>query len=155
MYNISVKDAKGTVVIDELDAHIHPEWQLMIKKTLCKMFPKLQFIITTHSPHIISSAEAGEVIIMNKDSRNATLEPSSKSYSGWSTDNILEDIMAVNNLENKKYNLLINRALDSVESKNSTKLLEDIVELKEVSHPNDPIVMSLEIKLAGLKLGDA
>ncbi|MGL4538777.1 MAG: AAA family ATPase, partial [Cetobacterium sp.] len=48
-----VKSAEGTVIIDELCAHLHPEWQLVVKDVLCKIFPGLQFIVTTHSPHMI------------------------------------------------------------------------------------------------------
>lgn len=59
-----IPDSTGTVIIDELDVHLHPEWQLTIRKSLATIFPKLQFIITTHSPHLITSAEAGELIVL-------------------------------------------------------------------------------------------
>lgn len=47
----------GVVLIDELDAHVHPEWQLEIGPWLKKAFPKVQFIVTTHSPLICQAAD--------------------------------------------------------------------------------------------------
>ena len=99
--NILVQQAEGTVFIDELDVHLHPEWQLMIRDMLDKVFPKLQFVFTTHSPHLIASAKAGEIIKLPSGEDTIEIQASDKSYSGWSTDEILEDVMEVKNLENK------------------------------------------------------
>lgn len=43
-------DLQGVVLIDEIEAHLHPRWQREFPKLLSKIFPKVQFIITTHSP---------------------------------------------------------------------------------------------------------
>lgn len=45
-----VADFEGIVLIDELEAHLHPKWQKEFPKLLAKHFPKIQFIVTTHSP---------------------------------------------------------------------------------------------------------
>lgn len=50
-----IQNATGTVLIDEIDLHLHPSWQLTALDSLKKSFPNLQFIVTTHSPLIISS----------------------------------------------------------------------------------------------------
>ncbi|WP_312072133.1 AAA family ATPase [Anaerotignum propionicum] len=70
-----IPEATGTVVIDELDVHLHPEWQLTIRKSLETFFPKLQFIITTHSPHLIATAESGELIVLPKLQQTICVEP--------------------------------------------------------------------------------
>lgn len=51
----------GVVVIDEVDAHLHPSWQRMIGPWFRRYFPKLQFIVTTHSPLVCQAAEHGTV----------------------------------------------------------------------------------------------
>lgn len=51
----------GVVVIDEIDAHLHPTWQHRIGQWLCKFFPKIQFIVTTHSPIVCQAAEKGSI----------------------------------------------------------------------------------------------
>ena len=45
----------GIVLIDEIELHLHPSWQQQILPTLQKIFPKIQFIVTTHSPQVVSS----------------------------------------------------------------------------------------------------
>ncbi|MEM7655028.1 MAG: AAA family ATPase [Bacteroidota bacterium] len=51
----------GVVLIDEIDAHLHPTWQVRIGQWFTQYFPKLQFIVTTHSPLICRAAEKGSV----------------------------------------------------------------------------------------------
>ena len=49
----------GIVLIDEIDLHLHPEWQLHILNDLSAMFPRIQFIVSTHAPLILSSVKDG------------------------------------------------------------------------------------------------
>jgi hypothetical protein len=53
--------APGIVLIDEVDAHLHPTWQRQIGLFLRKCFPNIQFVVTTHSPLICQAAEVGTV----------------------------------------------------------------------------------------------
>ena len=103
--NILVNKAFGTVMIDELDVHLHPQWQLIVSYGLKQIFPNLQFIVTTHSPHIIASADKNEVIIVPELSEEMDLKPTEKKFNGWTTDEILEEVMGVTNLVNKRYTL--------------------------------------------------
>lgn len=54
-------DMPGVVLIDEIDAHLHPTWQAKIGQWFTKVFPKIQFIVTTHSPLICRAAETGTI----------------------------------------------------------------------------------------------
>jgi energy-coupling factor transporter ATP-binding protein EcfA2 len=51
----------GVVLIDEVDAHLHPTWQRQVGHWLREHFPKMQFIVTTHSPLICQAATVGSV----------------------------------------------------------------------------------------------
>ena len=51
------KKTHGTVIIDEIDEHLHPELQVRILKALHNTFPKIQFIVSTHAPLVMSSVE--------------------------------------------------------------------------------------------------
>ena len=51
------KQTHGTVIIDEIDEHLHPELQVRILKALHNTFPKIQFIVSTHAPLVMSSVE--------------------------------------------------------------------------------------------------
>ena len=48
---------EGVVLIDEIDLHLHPRWQRTALPKLRDVFPKLQLIVTTHSPQVLSSVE--------------------------------------------------------------------------------------------------
>jgi predicted ATP-binding protein involved in virulence len=53
--------AEGVVLIDEVDLHLHPQWQRVVLPGLRRAFPKLQFIVSTHSPQVLSSARNRQV----------------------------------------------------------------------------------------------
>lgn len=150
--NILVQQAEGTVFIDELDVHLHPEWQLMIRDMLDKVFPKLQFVFTTHSPHLIASAKAGEIIKLPSGEDTIEIQASDKSYSGWSTDEILEDVMEVKNLENKEYNIELKKAMEYIVNRDIENIEKSIEKLEQIVHPNNTIVNQMKIKLAELML---
>ncbi len=57
----TVKDLYGIVLLDEIDTYLHPKWQRNILKVLVEEFPKLQFIVTTHSPLIISNLSKNDI----------------------------------------------------------------------------------------------
>jgi len=145
-------ESTGTVLIDELDLHLHPEWQFSLRDGLLNMFPNIQFIVTTHSPHLLSSAKGNEVIIMNRnhEENEFNLKPSEKRFSGWNTDQILSEVMGVESLDNKDYEKLISNAFDNVEQKSLTGLKDAINSLTKICHPNDSILTVLNAKYASI-----
>jgi hypothetical protein len=54
-------DVPGVVLIDEIDVHLHPTWQTRIGQWFTKFFPKIQFIVTTHSPLVCRACENGSI----------------------------------------------------------------------------------------------
>ncbi len=65
----------GIVLIDEIDLHLHPEWQKTIINDLRKAFPSLQFIVTTHAPLIVGSLKDGEIFcIADKQAFNFPIQ---------------------------------------------------------------------------------
>lgn len=56
---------EGVVLIDEIELHLHPDWQNKIIKGLTETFPNLQFIVTTHSPLILSGLRKDSITILN------------------------------------------------------------------------------------------
>ncbi len=61
----AVKNTEGVVLIDEIDMHLHPKWQRHIIADFKRTFPKIQFIVTTHSPFIVQSLLSDEIINLN------------------------------------------------------------------------------------------
>ena len=54
------------VIIDELDAHIHPSWQQKLASLLRENFPNVQFIVSAHSPLLIEGCRSGEVSVLRR-----------------------------------------------------------------------------------------
>jgi len=61
----------GVVLIDEIDAHLHPEWQREIGFWLKRHFPKIQFLVTTHSPLICQAADANGLFVLPEPGSDA------------------------------------------------------------------------------------
>jgi predicted ATPase len=59
-------DYEGLVLVDEIDLHLHPRWQRHIVRGLKRVFPKLQFVVTTHSPLVLAGLEADEVVQLQR-----------------------------------------------------------------------------------------
>jgi AAA15 family ATPase/GTPase len=96
-------DVQGVVLIDELDAHLHIDLQKKVFPFLTCFFPRIQFIVTTHSPFILSSI-ANAVIY---DLENRLLV---EDLSGYSYDGIIESYF-----DNDKYSEIIKNKLEKYE----------------------------------------
>jgi predicted ATP-binding protein involved in virulence len=59
--------ATGIVLLDEIDAHLHPRWKMRIVGRLRATFPAMQFIVTTHEPLCLRGAEDNEVVLFQRD----------------------------------------------------------------------------------------
>lgn len=59
--------AEGIVLIDELEAHLHPRWKQRIATSLRRAYPRIQFLYSTHDPLCLQNAPPGEVHIMKRD----------------------------------------------------------------------------------------
>lgn len=57
---------EGLVLIDEVDQHMHPRWQVRILADLRRIFPRLTFAVTTHSPLTLLGAEDGEIVMLRR-----------------------------------------------------------------------------------------
>lgn len=77
---------RALLLVDEIDVHLHPEWQRRILPLLEEHFPRLQIIATTHSPLVVGSARPGEVLHLRDD---RTLIRVDENFSGWRSDQIL------------------------------------------------------------------
>ena len=96
-----VNETPGIVLIDEIDMHLHPQWQWNVVKALKTTFPKVQFVVTTHSPIVIASCKDEKLIVLSQnpvETRHTKLEFAyDRSVQGWQVDDVLEDIMKTAN----------------------------------------------------------
>jgi predicted ATP-binding protein involved in virulence len=85
----------GVLLIDEVDMHLHPRWQQLIVDLLREAFPALQLILTTHSPHVLSTVDKDSIrVIRLSDGESFILTPTLQTRGVQSAD-VLASIMGV------------------------------------------------------------
>jgi energy-coupling factor transporter ATP-binding protein EcfA2 len=77
------------LLIDEMDSHLHPEWQRLLIPKVKQLFPNLQVVATTHSPLMIANSEVGELVRIERNGAELLVEPIAISLEGYRADQIL------------------------------------------------------------------
>ena len=97
-YPEDIEKKSGILIIDEIDAHLHPSWQRRIIPALTKHFPNLQIFCSTHSPLMLAGLKAGQVQLLNRDEKGkVTVSRNEQDIVGWSADEILRGFLDVPN----------------------------------------------------------
>lgn len=92
---------KAIVLIDEIDAHLHPSWEQKIIGLLRREFPHVQFIITAHSPLIVAGCLEKEVNIIRHTNDGFYLEQPTKNFIGYSTPELFKMIFEIEDRDNQ------------------------------------------------------
>ena len=95
----AAKETPGIVLIDEVDMHLHPSWQQSVICDLQKAFPKIQFIVTTHSPQVLSSVPPESIRILRWDNNIISIDKPEFSL-GAESYQLLKDIQRVDTRPN-------------------------------------------------------
>ena len=119
----------AVVLIDEIEQHLHPAWQRQVISSLTKTFPNCQFIITTHSPQVISKVQPESIYILAKEGDNIVTKRPSYSF-GRDSNRILEDLMGVDERpsEIKEQLLELFRLIDAGKLEKARKLRQELAE---------------------------
>ncbi|MGL4695162.1 AAA family ATPase [Enterococcus larvae] len=150
---INIEEYEGLVLIDEIDLHLHPIWQSKIIQILKNTFPNVQFIITSHSPHVIQNLAADEIIALEYNEKNKIqlkeLQLNGYGLQGWTVNEILEDVMGMKETQTS----LLTETMDAFESalneENEACIKESYAVLNNLLHPNSPLRKIIEIQKAG------
>lgn len=128
-------ETPGVIFIDEVDLHLHPQWQKKILGDLQSVFPNVQFIVTTHSPHVIASVK-GENIVRLEQYR--VVENIENSF-GKDANLILNTFMGVSERP-EPINSDINKIYDLLEEERYDEANLAVNRLADVLEENDPII---------------
>jgi predicted ATP-binding protein involved in virulence len=85
---------EGVILIDEVDLHLHPGWQQRILPDLMRTFPNIQFIVTTHSPQVVSTVSASSLRVITWEQDQARLIPVDFSL-GAESQQVLKQVLGV------------------------------------------------------------
>lgn len=100
--SMNALDTSGIVLIDEVELHLHPRWQQEIVLGLQKTFPNIQFILTTHSPQVLSTVDRNCIrqLCFDDNSQLTVVTPKFQTKGVMSSD-ILSQIMGTNSTPDK------------------------------------------------------
>ena len=79
----------AVILVDEIDLHLHPQFQRELHSFLTETFPKTQFIVTAHSPLILQSAPDANIILLKKEGDHVVVEQNLHEIKNWRIDQIL------------------------------------------------------------------
>lgn len=138
---------EGIVLIDEIELHMHPSWQRKILNVLKKTFPNIQFIITTHSPIVLSEADEDYNLLFMESDNNAVQVLTVNPLSGYDTNAVLEQFMGTKSINPKTESLIhsIYVAIDQGNYDEAKRKIEYLVEMTNENHP-DVIMANMELK---------
>jgi hypothetical protein len=89
----------GIVIIDEIDAHLHPAWQRKIAPLLRKNFPNIQFILTAHSPLVVAGCGSGEVAILRRENSDLKVVDFQRDFVGATSQDIYRNLFEIEDLD--------------------------------------------------------
>jgi predicted ATP-binding protein involved in virulence len=127
-----IKDGRAIVLIDELDLHLHPQWQRMVVERLITTFPNCQFIVTTHSPQIIGEVAPERITII---SDNQVYQPD-RSF-GIDSSRILEELMDTK-IRTSKVETQLNKLFHLIDEERLDEGMYIILVLESDLVENDP-----------------
>jgi predicted ATP-binding protein involved in virulence len=152
---INAAEFDGIILIDELELHLHPEWQGKIAKILVEVFPNVQFVTATHSPHILQSANPNEIIALASDDRKVyqrNLDGRKYGYQGWTVEEILVDVMGMSDTRTKAYYEQLNKFECAIEQNDYKNAKDAFTELDYLLHPNNHLRKLLKFELASVEV---
>lgn len=141
------------VLIDEIDLHLHPQWQRDIISFLSRAFPNTQFIVTTHSPLVIQSMEDVNLYVLHRvDDKVKVVRSDYNNFLGWTVEEIMKDTMMMgNDTRSDEYNSFISEFDDGLDAADYEKAKSAYKKLIDILHPDNPTRRLLEIQLSRLK----
>ena len=136
-----IQDGEGIVLIDEIDLHLHPQWQRSVVDQLCRTFPKCQFVATTHSPLVIGEVRPDQIILIE----DGQVHKPSRTY-GVDSNEILEALMYASPRKQEVQEAII-RIFDLIDERKRKKAYAEIGKLEEKVGHDDPIVIRARTRL--------
>ena len=129
-----LEETSGVIVIDEIDLHLHPQWQQTIIIDLNTIFPKIQFIVSSHAPAVINSVAKEQIRILDN---GEIYMPAAQTY-GRDANSILREVMKVSErpMDIKQRMNLFYSYMDENNYQEADKILTEIESIVGTTDPD-------------------
>lgn len=135
-------EGEGVVLIDELDLHLHPKWQMEVVGKLRQIFPNCQFFATTHSPHVLSDVSNEQIYLLD----NGEIRQNSYNPYGKLVNDVLSSYFSIPMPRNISIISEISNAYEALKIGDSCEFKKIFGRLSERLGKSDPDVVSLKIE---------
>ena len=88
--------SEAIVLIDEIELHLHPSWQQRVLPDLVRTFPNTQFMVSTHSPQVLTSVRPEHIVALSREGDDVFATQASAATYGAEAGNVLSSVMGVN-----------------------------------------------------------
>ena len=145
---------EAVVLVDEIDLHLHPKWQRDLVPTLSKIFPNVQFIVTTHSPHVLQSMEDVNLYVLRRNAESGEIEAERSNvtnFTGWTVEEILSETMELKEgVRSVVYNEKKRAFENALKAKDRQAAERLYAELEQMMRPGNPMRSIYRIELEEL-----
>ena len=142
-------EGEAIVLIDEIDLHLHPAWQHQILHCLMDLFPNAQFIISTHSPHVITHVPKDSLFLL--EMRDANLEICPASAYGKAADQVLKSVMGMETTRPDDIEQVLRAIYRDIEAKDYDVAKQKLRNLQN-EIDEDPDITRAEVLIARLQI---
>ncbi len=145
-----LKETEGIVLIDEIDLHLHPAWQQRVLGDLMQIFPKIQFVVSTHAPAVLHSVKSENLVILKECQ---VLGINSEIY-GNDVKSILSEVMEVKDRPPKVAEMFerFYHLLQDKNYKEAEQILDEIDTLRDY-HDQEVAGCRVKLKLERIRGG--
>lgn len=143
-------EGKGIVLIDEIELHLHPKWQRMIVSKLLEVFPNCQFIISTHSPNVITHVKPESLYLLEQSQGKINVSKPQESY-GKTVERILEDLMGLTTTRPDEVNVKLREIYDKIQQGNLDEAKQMIDSMRKII-AEDPELVKAEVLIKRKKI---
>jgi len=146
-------DISGIVLIDEIDTYLHPKWQRNILKVLVEEFPKLQFVVTTHSDEVLRNWEVTDTFNFSEISvyiiKDALAFIPSTNPIGRDANSVKKEVMGVTPNENElAIQQIANQLLEAINKRDLAVIADKKQELLKHTTLDHPIWIRIDTLLS-------
>jgi predicted ATP-binding protein involved in virulence len=136
-------EGQGIILIDEIDLHLHPTWQRMIVPKLVEVFPNCQFVLSTHSPHVLTHIQPESIFLLKWQQGVVSVHQPSESY-GKSVNRILEDLMELETTRPTEVTEDLHAIYQMIDGDRLDAARQEVARMKQLIG-NDPELVKAEV----------
>ncbi len=144
---VDVAEMEGLVLIDEIDIHLHPTWQVNLIQALKTTFPRIQFVVTTHSPMVLPGLKKEEILrVRQTEQGSVVVEPVEESPAVMTGSELYDAFFGINGLfakeigeQLRKYSYLSSDPFRSDEEDREMRRIQQALKQADVLPEWEPV----------------